>query len=114
VTAENDVRSRSTNALETITPGVVYYLLEALIEAGVSAGVPRTASAETVTRAAVDATNTLQTTRRDVVWLRQSASPPAGRTAIALRQMDFYRVRAACFTALEQATNVPTTLDRDR
>ena len=81
----------------------VFYVVEAMIEAGVLLGLPRTTSTELVVQTLYGAATMLRETGVHPPVLREQVSSPAGTTIAALRELDDHRVRAAFLTAMEAA-----------
>lgn len=84
-------------------PAYVFYVVEAMIEAGVLLGLPRTTSTELVVQTLYGAATMLRETGVHPTVLREQVSSPAGTTIAALRELDDHRVRAAFLTAMEAA-----------
>jgi pyrroline-5-carboxylate reductase len=84
-------------------PAYVFYVAEAMIEAGVMLGLPRATSSELVVQTLYGAATMLKETGTHPGILREQVTSPAGTTAAALRQLDQNRVRAAFMTAMEAA-----------
>jgi len=84
-------------------PAYIFYVVEAMIEAGVLLGLPRTTSTELVVQTLYGAATMLRETGEHPTVLREQVSSPAGTTIAALRQLDDHRVRAAFLTAMEAA-----------
>lgn len=84
-------------------PAYIFFVVEAMIEAGVHLGLPRTTSAELVVQTVVGSAKLLRETGEHPVVLRERVTSPGGTTAAAVRQLEDHRVRAAFLTALEAA-----------
>ncbi len=84
-------------------PAYIFYVVEAMIEAGVLLGLPRTTSTELVVQTLYGAATMLKETGEHPTVLREQVSSPAGTTMAALRQLDDHKVRAAFLTAMEAA-----------
>jgi pyrroline-5-carboxylate reductase len=84
-------------------PAYVFYVAEAMIEAGVLLGLPRATSTELVTQTLYGAATMLRETGTHPSILREQVTSPGGTTASALRVLDDQRVRAAFVTAMEAA-----------
>ena len=84
-------------------PAYVFYVVEAMIEAGVLLGLPRTTATELVVQTLYGAATMLRETGVHPTVLREQVSSPAGTTIAALRELDDHRVRAAFLTAMEAA-----------
>jgi pyrroline-5-carboxylate reductase len=84
-------------------PAYIFYVVEAMIEAGVLLGLPRATSTELVVQTLYGAATMLKETGTHPTVLREQVSSPAGTTMAALRQLDDHKVRAAFLTAMEAA-----------
>lgn len=84
-------------------PAYVFYVVEAMIEAGVLLGLSRTTSTDLVVQTLFGAATMLRQTGEHPTVLREQVSSPAGTTVAALRQLDDHKVRAAFLTAMEAA-----------
>ncbi len=84
-------------------PAYIFFVVEAMIEAGVHLGLPRTTATELVVQTTLGAATMLRETGEHPVVLREQVTSPAGTTAAALRQLEDHKVRAAFLTALEAA-----------
>jgi len=86
-------------------PAYIFYVVEAMIEAGVLLGMPRATSTELVVQTLYGAATMLKETGQHPTVLREQVSSPGGTTMAALRQLDDHKVRAAFVTAMEAAAN---------
>ena len=93
----------AVTAISGSGPAYVFYVVEAMIEAGVLLGLPRTTSTELVVQTLYGAATMLRETGEHPTVLREQVSSPAGTTMAALRQLDDHKVRAAFLTAMEAA-----------
>ncbi|GAB6901136.1 pyrroline-5-carboxylate reductase [Kineosporia succinea] len=84
-------------------PAYVFYVAEAMIEAGVLLGLPRTTSTELVVQTLFGAATMLRQTGTHPSILREQVTSPGGTTAAALRLLDDQRVRGAFVSAIEAA-----------
>lgn len=84
-------------------PAYIFYVVEAMIEAGVLLGLPRATSTELVVQTLYGAATMLKETGQHPTVLREQVSSPAGTTVAALRQLEDHKVRAAFLTAMEAA-----------
>jgi pyrroline-5-carboxylate reductase len=100
------VPERQQDAVTAISgsgPGYVFFVVEAMIEAGVHLGLPRATAAELVVQTVVGSAKLLRDTGEHPVVLRERVTSPGGTTAAALRQLEDHKVRAAFLTAIEAA-----------
>jgi pyrroline-5-carboxylate reductase len=86
-------------------PAYVFYVAEAMIEAGVLLGLPRATSTELVVQTLYGAATMLKETGTHPSILREQVTSPGGTTVAALRLLDDQRVRAAFVSAMEAAHN---------
>lgn len=93
----------AVTALSGSGPAYVFYVVEAMIEAGVLLGLPRSTSTELVVQTLYGAATMLKETGTHPSVLREQVSSPAGTTVSALRELDGHKVRAAFLTAIEAA-----------
>lgn len=93
----------AVTAISGSGPAYIFYVVEAMIEAGVLLGLPRSLSNELVVQTLVGAATMLRETGEHPTVLRENVSSPAGTTVAAIRQLDDHKVRAAFVTAMEAA-----------
>ena len=100
------VAERYQDAVTAISgsgPAYIFYVVEAMIEAGVLLGLPRATATELVVQTLYGAATMLRETGKHPTVLREQVSSPGGTTMAALRQLDDHKVRAAFITAMEAA-----------
>ncbi len=93
----------AVTAISGSGPAYIFYVVEAMIEAGVLLGLPRATSTELVVQTVYGAATMLKETGTHPTVLREQVSSPAGTTMAALRELDDHKVRAAFLTAMEAA-----------
>jgi pyrroline-5-carboxylate reductase len=93
----------AVTAISGSGPAYIFYVVEAMIEAGVVLGLPRATAHELVVQTLVGAATMLRETGEHPTVLRENVTSPAGTTAAALRELDDHKVRAAFVTAMEAA-----------
>jgi len=93
----------AVTAISGSGPAYIFYVVEAMIEAGVVLGMPRATSTELVVQTLFGAATMLKETGEHPTVLRERVSSPGGTTVAALRQLDDHKVRAAFITAMEAA-----------
>ena len=93
----------AVTAISGSGPAYIFYVVEAMIEAGVVLGLPRATSTELVVQTLYGAATMLKETKQHPTVLREQVSSPGGTTVAALRQLDDHKVRAAFVTAMEAA-----------
>lgn len=84
-------------------PAYIFYVVEAMVEAGVVLGLTRATAHELVVQTVLGAATMLDETNEHPSVLRENVTSPGGTTAAALRQLDDHKVRAAFITAMEAA-----------
>lgn len=93
----------AVTAISGSGPAYVFYVVEAMIEAGVVLGLPRATATELVVQTLYGAATMIKETGQHPTVLREQVTSPGGTTAAALRQLDDNKVRAAFITAMEAA-----------
>jgi pyrroline-5-carboxylate reductase len=93
----------AVTALSGSGPAYFFYLVEAMIDAGILLGLPRAVAAELIVQTAVGSARMLQESDEHPVVLREAVMSPAGTTIAAIRVMEDHGVRAAMLAALEAA-----------
>jgi pyrroline-5-carboxylate reductase len=93
----------AVTAISGSGPAYIYYVVEAMIEAGVLLGLPRATSSELVVQTLVGAAKMLRETGEHPTVLRENVTSPAGTTVAALRELDDHKVRAAFLSAMVAA-----------
>ncbi|MDN5790195.1 MAG: pyrroline-5-carboxylate reductase [Micrococcales bacterium] len=93
----------AVTAISGSGPAYIFYVVEAMIEAGVVLGLPRTVATELVVQTLYGAATMLRDTGEHPTVLREQVSSPGGTTVAALRQLDDHKVRAAFVNAIEAA-----------
>jgi pyrroline-5-carboxylate reductase len=93
----------AVTAISGSGPAYIFYVVEAMIEAGVVLGLPRATSTELVVQTLYGAATMIKETKQHPTVLREQVTSPGGTTAAALRQLDDHKVRAAFITAMEAA-----------
>ncbi|WP_211328986.1 pyrroline-5-carboxylate reductase [Thermomonospora umbrina] len=92
-------------ALSGSGPAYFYYLVEAMVDAGILLGMPRAAALEMVIQSAVGAAVMLRDSGEHPVLLREAVTSPGGTTIAAIRELERHGVRAAVLEAIEAARN---------
>ena len=85
-------------------PAYLFLVAEALIEAGVTAGLSRDVSKELVVGTLLGSARLLAETGEEPSVLRASVTSPGGTTAAAVRTLEFKAVRSAFVEAVAAAT----------
>jgi pyrroline-5-carboxylate reductase len=92
-------------ALSGSGPAYFYYLVEAMVDAGILLGMPRAAALEMVVQSAVGAAVMLRDSGEHPVLLREAVTSPGGTTIAAIRELERHGVRSAVIEAIEAARN---------
>ncbi len=93
----------AVTAISGSGPAYIYYVVEAMIEAGVVLGMPRATATELVVQTLYGAATMMKETGQHPTVLREQVTSPGGTTAAALRELDDQKVRAAFIRAMEAA-----------
>jgi pyrroline-5-carboxylate reductase len=93
----------AVTAISGSGPAYLFFVVEAMIEAGVHLGLPRTTATELVMQTVVGSAKMLRETGEHPIVLRERVTSPGGTTAAAVRELEDHKVRAAFMTALEAA-----------
>ncbi|HKS48378.1 MAG TPA: pyrroline-5-carboxylate reductase [Amycolatopsis sp.] len=93
----------AVTALSGSGPAYFFYLVEAMIDAGILLGLPRAVAEKLIIQSAVGAAKMLAETGEHPVILREAVTSPAGTTINAIRELERHGVRAALLAAIEAA-----------
>ncbi len=93
----------AVTALSGSGPAYFYFLVEAMIDAGILLGLLRTTARDLIVQSAVGAGVMLRDSGEHPVTLREAVTSPAGTTIAAIRELERHGVRAALLEALEAA-----------
>ena len=93
----------AVSAVSGSGPAYVFYVVDALAEAGVLLGLTRQVALQIATQTVLGAGRLLDETGEHPAILREKVSSPGGTTVRALRRLDAGGVRAAFLDALEAA-----------
>jgi pyrroline-5-carboxylate reductase len=93
----------AVTAISGSGPAYLFYVVEAMIEAGVHLGLPRNTATELVVQTMLGSAKLLRETGQHPTVLREQVTSPGGTTAAAVRQLEDRAVRAAFMTAMEAA-----------
>ena len=93
-------------------PAYVFLVAEAMIEAGVTAGLPRDVSRQLVVGTLLGSARMLDETGEDPAELRAAVTSPGGTTAAAVRTLEFKAVRSAFIEAVAAAVERSRQLGR--
>ena len=93
----------AATALSGSGPAYVYFLVEAMVDAGILLGMPRGTALEMVKQAVYGAATMLRDSGEHPVILREAVTSPGGTTINAIRELEKHGVRAAFLAAIEAA-----------
>ena len=93
----------AATALSGSGPAYVYFLVEAMVDAGILLGMPRNNALEMVKQAVYGAATMLRDSGEHPVLLREAVTSPGGTTINAIRELERHGVRAAILAAIEAA-----------
>ena len=93
----------AVTAISGSGPAYIFYVVEAMIEAGVLLGLPRDTATELVVQTLYGAATMIRETGTHPTVLREQVSSPGGTSVSALRALEDHKVRAAFLTAMEAA-----------
>jgi pyrroline-5-carboxylate reductase len=93
----------AVTALSGSGPAYFFYLVEAMIDAGILLGLPRALAADLIVQTAIGASVMLRDSGEHPVQLREAVTSPGGTTIAAIRELEVHGVRAALIAAIEAA-----------
>lgn len=93
----------AVTALSGSGPAYFFYLVEAMVDAGILLGLPRAVAHDLIVQTAIGSAIMLRDSGEHPVKLREAVTSPAGTTTAALRELENHGVRAAFLAALEAA-----------
>lgn len=93
----------AVTALSGSGPAYFFYLVEAMTDAGILLGLPRSVAHDLIVQTAIGAAVMLRDSGQPPQSLREAVMSPAGTTIAAIREMEDHKVRAAFLAALEAA-----------
>jgi pyrroline-5-carboxylate reductase len=93
----------AVTAISGTGPAYLFFVVEAMIEAGVHLGLPRTTATELVVQTMLGSAKLLRETGEHPTVLRERVTSPGGTTTAAVRQLEDHKVRAAFLVAMEAA-----------
>ena len=102
----------AVTAISGSGPAYLFFVVEAMIEAGVHLGLPRSTATELVIQTMVGSAKLLRETGEHPTVLRERVTSPGGTTAAAVRELEDHKVRAAFMVALESARDRSRALAR--
>jgi len=102
----------AVTALSGSGPAYFFFLVEAMIDAGILLGLPRAVAADLIVQSAFGAATMLRESNDHPVLLREAVTSPAGTTIAAIRELERHGVRAALIDAIEAARDRSVELGR--
>jgi pyrroline-5-carboxylate reductase len=93
----------AVTALSGSGPAYFFFLVEAMTDAGILLGLPRSVAHDLIVQTAIGAATMLRDSGEHPVRLREAVTSPAGTTISAIRELENHGVRAALLAALEAA-----------
>ncbi|WP_345426247.1 pyrroline-5-carboxylate reductase [Pseudonocardia xishanensis] len=102
----------AVTALSGSGPAYFFFLVEAMIDAGILLGLPRSVAADLIVQSAFGAATMLRESDDHPVLLREAVTSPAGTTIAAIRELERHGVRAALIDAIEAARDRSVELGR--
>jgi pyrroline-5-carboxylate reductase len=102
----------AVTALSGSGPAYFFFLVEAMIDAGILLGLPRAVAADLIVQSAYGAAVMLRESDDHPVILREAVTSPAGTTIAAIRELEKHGVRAALIAAIEAARDRSVELGR--
>jgi pyrroline-5-carboxylate reductase len=93
----------AVTALSGSGPAYFFYLVEAMVDAGILLGLPRALAADLIVQTALGAAVMLRDSGEHPVQLREAVTSPGGTTIAAIRELERHGVRAALIAAIEAA-----------
>jgi pyrroline-5-carboxylate reductase len=93
----------AVTALSGSGPAYFFYLVEAMIDAGILLGLPRSVAEKLIVQSAVGSAKMLAEGDEHPVILREAVTSPGGTTIMAIRELERHGVRAALLAAIEAA-----------
>jgi pyrroline-5-carboxylate reductase len=103
----------AVTALSGSGPAYFFYLVEAMIDAGILLGLPRALAADLIVQTALGAAVMLRDSGEHPVQLRGAVTSPGGTTIAAIRELERHGVRAALIAAIEAAHDRSVELGRE-
>ena len=104
----------AVTALSGSGPAYFYYLVEAMIDAGILLGIPRAVAADLLVQTALGSAVMLRDTGEHPVRLREDVTSPGGTTINAIRELERHGVRAAMLAAIEAARDRARELGQEQ
>ncbi|SHN82293.1 pyrroline-5-carboxylate reductase [Geodermatophilus obscurus] len=98
-----EAQQDAVTALSGSGPAYFFYLVEAMVDAGILLGLPRDLAADLIVQTALGSAVMLRDSGEHPVQLREAVTSPGGTTIAAIRELERHSVRAALIAAIEAA-----------
>jgi pyrroline-5-carboxylate reductase len=108
-----EAQQDAVTALSGSGPAYFFFLVEAMIDAGILLGLPRALAADLIVQTALGAAVMLRDSGEHPVQLREAVTSPGGTTIAAIRELERHGVRAALIAAIEAAHDRSVELGRE-
>jgi len=108
-----EVHQDAVTALSGSGPAYFFFLVEAMIDAGILLGLPRAVAADLIVQTALGAATMLRDSGEHPVQLREAVTSPGGTTIAAIRELERHGVRHALIAAIEAARDRSAQLGRE-
>jgi pyrroline-5-carboxylate reductase len=102
----------AVTALSGSGPAYFFYLVEAMVDAGILLGLPRALAADLIVQTALGAAVMMRDSGEHPVQLREAVTSPGGTTIAAVRELERHGVQAALIAAIEAAHDRSVELGR--
>ena len=102
----------AVTAISGSGPAYLFFVVEAMIDAGVMMGLPRDTATLLVNQTMYGSAKLLVESGEHPTVLRERVTSPGGTTAAALRELEVHRVKAAFISAMEAARDRSAHLAR--
>jgi pyrroline-5-carboxylate reductase len=93
----------AVTALSGSGPAYFFYLVEAMVDAGILLGLPRALAVDLIVQTALGSAVMMRDSGEHPVQLREAVTSPGGTTIAAIRELERHGVRAALIAAIEAA-----------
>ena len=98
-----EAQQDAVTALSGSGPAYFFYLVEAMVDAGILLGLPCDLAADLIVQTALGSAVMLRDSGEHPVQLREAVTSPGGTTIAAIRELERHSVRAALIAAIEAA-----------
>ncbi|ADB77139.1 pyrroline-5-carboxylate reductase [Geodermatophilus obscurus] len=107
-----ETQQDAVTALSGSGPAYFFYLVEAMVDAGILLGLPRDLAVDLIVQTALGSAVMLRDSGEHPVQLREAVTSPGGTTIAAVRELERHGVRAALIAAIEAAHDRSVELGR--